>query len=392
MTDSEGQSAASAKRGLTALAWAHFLNDGYINYLPAVLPVLLVEFHIRLALVGSLIFAIQGIGSLLQPIIGWRADRKGGRSYVLAGLGMSALGASLIGLAPGYWPLLALLTIAGLGNAAFHPQALASARSITGSREGTAMSLFMIGGELGRGVWPVVAGLLVISLGLHSLWLFAVPGLLTLLLLARFTPHLPSVQSRAVRDAWQNNRGRILALVGFVGLRQTVSYGVVTFVPLLWHERGGSLIAGASLISIMLVVGIIGNFSGGMLADHVGRRPVIISSSLLSGVLLALFLFSGGMWLWVTLALLGIVVFATAPITILIGQDLFPKSHSLASGIALGVGNAIGAVAVFVLGFVAASYGISASMWWIAGLSFLGLPLALMLPERTARDSSVAVE
>jgi hypothetical protein len=32
-----------------------------------------------------------------------------------------------------------------------------------------------------------------------------------------------------------------------------MSFGVVTFVPLLWHERGGSLIAGASLISAMLI-------------------------------------------------------------------------------------------------------------------------------------------
>ncbi len=387
MGEDNTHTAASTRLGLAALAWAHFLNDGYINYLPAVLPVLLERFHIDLALVGSLILAIQGIGSLLQPIIGWRADRAGGRSYVLLGLGMSALGASVIGLAPGYWPLLGFLTIAGLGNAAFHPQALASARSITGKREGTAMSIFMIGGELGRGLWPVVAGLLVISLGLHSLWLFAIPGAITLLLLLRFVPRLPSQQTQAVRKAWQNNRGSVLALVGFVGLRQMVSYGVVTFVPLLWYARGGSLVAGASLISVMLVVGILGNFSGGILADRVGRRPVIISSSLFSGGLVALFLFSHGVWLWASLGLLGIAVFATAPVTILIGQDLFPKSHSLASGIALGAGNAAGALAVFVLGFVADAYGISAAMWWIAGLSLLGLPLAWVLPEKAVQNS-----
>lgn len=387
--DNETRTMPSAGLGLAALSWAHFLNDGYVNYLPAVIPVLLEQFHLQIALVGTMILAVQGVGSLLQPVLGWRADRTGGRSFVLVGLTMSALGASFIGLAPSYWLLIALLTVAGLGNAAFHPQALASARSITETREGAAMSFFLIGGELGRGVWPVVAGLLVMSLGLHSLWLFAIPGVLTLFILVRLTPHLAPVPSRAVRDAWQSNRRPTLALVGFVGLRQTVSYGVVTFVPLLWHAHGGSLIAGASLISVMLVVGILGNFSGGVIADYLGRRPVIISSSLLSAVLLALFLLSGGIWLWITLALLGIAVFATAPVTILVGQDLFPKSHSMASGIALGIGNAIGAFAIFVLGFVAQYYGIGASMWWIVVLSLLGLPLALMLPERSRHAAQI---
>ncbi|MGC8490632.1 MAG: MFS transporter [Syntrophobacteraceae bacterium] len=388
MSKSEKLAAPSSRLGLAALTWAHFLNDGYINYLPAVLPVLLTKFHMRIALVGSLILALIGIGSLLQPFLGWRADRTGGRSFVLVGLVLSALGTSLIGLAPGYWPLIALLVVSGLGNAAFHPQALAAARSITGARAGTGMSFFLIGGELGRGVWPVVAGFLVMSLGLRSLWLFAIPGVLTMLLLLRSVPHLAPVPSRLARDSWQRNRGRILALVGFVGLRGMVTYGVVTFVPLLWHARGGSLVAGASLISVMLVVGILGNFSGGVLADHVGRRPVIISSSILSSVLLALFLFSNGIWLWVSLAFLGIATFATAPVTMLIGQDLFPKSHSMASGITLGAGNTLGAVAIFVLGFVANSYGIDAAMWCIAGLSLLGLPLALMLPEKSWRPAA----
>ncbi|MCL4490202.1 MAG: MFS transporter [Chloroflexi bacterium] len=374
--------ARTPRVGLSALTWAHFLNDGYINYLPAVLPVLLEELHIPLALVGSLVLSLQGIGSLLQPLVGWRADRAGGRSFVLVGLGMSALGASLIALAPSYWPLIGLLIIAGLGSAAFHPQALASARALTRSREGLTMSFFLIGGELGRGLWPSVAGLLVVWLGLHSLWLFAIPGALTVLVLAQFTPSLPPEPSQAVRTAWESNRRPILALVGFVGLRGMISYGVVTFVPLLWHARGGSLIAGASLISVMLVVGVIGNFFGGVLADRIGRYPVIVGSSLFSALFLSLFLLSQGPWLWVSLAFLGIAVFSTAPVTMLIGQDLFPKSRSMASGIALGVGNALGAVAVFGLGFVAASYGIDASLWWIAGLSLLGLPLAWVLAKK----------
>jgi FSR family fosmidomycin resistance protein-like MFS transporter len=57
----------------------------------------------------------------------------------------------------------------------------------------------------------------------------------------------------------------------------------------------------------------------------------------------------------------------------------------MASGIALGVGNALGALAVFVLGFVAAHYGLTGALWCVAGLALLGLPLAMSPPERSRR-------
>ncbi len=367
---------------LGILAWAHFLNDGYVNYLPAILPALLQQLNIPLALVGSLVLALQGFGSLLQPITGWWADRIGGRRFILIGLTLSTASASLFGLAPNYWLLIALLAMAGLGNAMFHPQALSSARAtVRSQRHGLLMSMFLIGGEFGRGFWPSVAGLLVVLLGLHSLWLFALPGLATLLVLSRLVPAVPPRSPEAHQKGGTIRWVPALALVAFVGLRATVSYGVATFVPLLWHQQGGSLVAGASLISIMLLVGIVGNISGGMLADWIGRRPVLLGSSLFSALFLAIFMMVHGPWLWVSLALLGIASFATAPTTMLIGQDLFPNNRSMGSGLALGGGNAVGAFVIFGFGFVAASMGLATPLWCIAALSLLGIPLALVLTK-----------
>jgi FSR family fosmidomycin resistance protein-like MFS transporter len=372
----------SKRLQLGALTWAHFLNDGYVNYLPAILPLLLSQFNIPIVLVGTLIFATQGIGSLMQPLTGLWADHRGGRGFVLAGLAMSAIGASLLGIAPNYPVLLLLLVVIGLGNSFFHPQALATTRSLTERHEAIHMSLFLVGGELGRGIWPGLAGLLVAWLGLHGLWVFAIPGALTIALLSIFAPSLnPRIETNGI-GVTQPQHGKIFALVGFVGLRGMVSYGVATFTPILWHSQGGSLIGGASLISIMLIVGIFGNLSGGFLADRFSRRGVLMASSLLSALFLVYFLYSRGILLWFTLALLGVAVFSTAPITMLIGQDLFPSNRSLASGIALGIGNALGAAAVFGLGFVAGHFSLRAPFWWMAALALLGLPLAWMLTSR----------
>ena len=135
----------------------------------------------------------------------------------------------------------------------------------------------------------------------------------------------------------------------------------------------------------MLLVGILGNLFGGLVVDRIGRRPVLLASSLLSAIFLSLFMMASGPWLWVALGLLGVASFATAPVTMLIGQDLFPRSRSLGSGMALGMGNALGTLVVLVLGFVAARYGLEAPLWWIAALSLLGIPFALLLTRRPSR-------
>ncbi|MGA9752551.1 MAG: MFS transporter [Acidobacteriota bacterium] len=385
MNETDTKSAEERQFGrLGVLAWAHFMNDGCINYLPGILPLLLERLSVPLALSGSLILALQGLGSLLQPVAGWWADRCGGRAFVVGGLVLSVLGGSVLGLAPDYWALIAILVFAGLGNAAFHPQALAGARQIAGKRAGLTLSVFLVGGELGRSLWPTLAGLVVAWLGLHGLWIVALPGALTVLLLARAAPSLPVRPAQPLGGAFRAQRAAVWALVGFVGLRALVSYGVSIFVPLLWHAKGGSLLGGASLITVMLGVGIVGNLAGGALADRIGRRPVLVGSSVLSGLFLALFLLASGAWLWLLLGLLGMATFATAAVTMLVGQDLFPHHHSMASGLALGVGNAAGAAAVFLLGFVAGRFGLHAALWSIVALAFLGIPLALVLPERPA--------
>ena len=372
-----------SRRRLLGMSWSHFLNDGTVNYLPGVLPAVLVALHIPLALAGTVMAALL-FGQALQPLAGWLADRAGGRGFVIAGLAGSSLGGALIGLAPDYWMLLVVLALIGVSNSLFHPQALAAVRSLDHRRQGLSMSVFLVGGELGRGAWPFFASLVVVWLGLHALWVLELPALITLPFLFHWLPRLPARHPEAARIAWRRHLKDIALLVTYAGLRATVTFAVATFVPLLWRARGGSLVGGASLITTMLVIGIIGNLGGGYLADRLGRRPVMVSASLLSALLLALFLYAHGPWLWVSLAALGIAVFATLPVTILMGQDILPENRSLGSGLALGLANGLGAVAVFLLGPLAAAWSIESVLWISVLLSVISAPLALFLPEHRA--------
>jgi FSR family fosmidomycin resistance protein-like MFS transporter len=371
---------------LSVMSWAHFLNDGVSNYLPGILPALLVELRLPVAMAGTIMAALL-IGQALQPVYGWFADRIGGRGFVLLGVGGTAVGGALIGLAPNAWVLVGLLGWIGLTNSMFHPQALAAVRRLGAEREGLFMSAFLVGGEFGRGIWPVVGSLVAVKFGLHALWVLAVPALVTLPLIHYWAPvqprrprHLPAVD-------WRRHLPGLSKLVAYSSLRAVLIFSLVTFVPLVWHGRGGSLVSGASLIATLLVAGIVGNVGGGHLADRIGRHRVLLGASALFTLALAVFLVTTGAALWFTLALLGVAVFATLPVTILIGQDLLPEDRSLGSGLALGLSNGIGAVVLILLGALADQWGTVNVLWLNVGLGVIATALAVVLPTGESQQS-----
>ncbi len=381
--------ATSPQMAFGVLAWAHFLNDAYVNYVPALLPVLMLTHHFPVALAGTLVLALQGVTAMFQPLVGLWADRLGGRLFPWVGLGLAAVGASAVGLAPSYLALLAVLLLTGIGNTLFHPQALAAASALTRRRRGLGTSAFLVAGELGRGLGPLIMSALVAWRGLGALTLALVPALVTLPILARTTP--VQARSPAVGDGpspFAGKGGRTALLVAYAGLRATGSFGLLTFVPIFWKGRGGSLVGGASLLSVLLVVGIVGNLAGGWLADRAGRRALLSGSAILSAILLAAFIGAHGLWSWVTMGATGIALFSTMPVTMLVSHDLFPTHRSMASGLAIGSGNAAGALAAFALGPVAAAWGVHAALWAVVAALLLAAPVARFLPAGGSQRAS----
>ena len=171
-------------------------------------------------------------------------------------------------------------------------------------------------------------------------------------------------------------------LVLFSTLRSLMIFSVVTFVPLMWTQAGGSLITAASFVTVMLLVGVIGNVGGGRLSDRMGKRPLLVAATVLAVVMLAVFLQVSGLWLWPVLGVLGISLSATMPLGILVAQDILPGNHSLGAGLALGLANGLAALGVMALGPVAALWGPVAPLWVALAGGIACVPLAMSLPER----------
>lgn len=370
---------------LAAMSWTHFLNDGGAFFLPGILPAVIGHLHQPLFMVGPIVASIY-IGQILQPLFGIWADHIGGKFFVIGGLMLCVGTASLIGLSANVWILITLVLLSGLGSTAFHPQALSAARSLSGKRHAQGMAVFLVGGELGRGFWPLLASLIVVHLGLSHLWLIAIPTVLTIPWLIRAVPSQPAKPISGGKLLIRSHLRPFLLLVGFSAFRNFAVFGAIAFIPIMWHLRGGTLVQGAGILSTLLVTGIIGQIAGGTVADRWGRRHVLMASSIAMLVLLPILPHLGGLWLYVVAGLLGIACFSTYSSTLVIGQDIFPENRAMGSGIALGFSNAIGAMGLFPLGYVAANLG-STAVFYILTAACVGMLLMSLTFNRDAHPS-----
>jgi len=377
----ESAQAHPAYGRLSVLSWAHFLNDGAANYLPGILPAILMQMGLSVSLAGVLMGALV-IGQGLQPLTGLLADRVGGRSFTILGLGVGSIAAAMVAFTPNLVSLGFVLIVLGTANSFFHPQTLAAVRRSSGDRHGLGMSVFLIGGEIGRGVWPLAASLLVTAAGLGSIWVLGLPGLLTLPFLWRATISLPPRPRGAAKVEWHAHMKPLSILVLFSGLRGVLLYAVTAYVPVLWNQRGGSLVGGAGFLTTLMIVGLIGNLIGGHLGDRGGRRRVIAIGMVITVLGMGAFMLVDGIWMWILIAIVGIGLFATFPLTIVVAQDIVPENRSFGSGMALGLANAIGALGVMALGPVAEAWSVPAVLWVSILIGALSLPLLWFLPEK----------
>src|SRR5699024_5730191 len=248
------------------------------------------------------------------------------------------------------------------------------------TRQGMSMSIFLVGGAFWRGIWPVLATWCVVLGGLPWLAVRAIPGLATTILLYRVAPVLPARGHAATPIAWSEHWAPLARLVAYCGLRDFMTFAMAMLLPIMWSQEGGGLSVGASLITVMMVVGVLGNLAGGWLSEHLGARVLLLAAMVISGISAVALGFSNGLWLWLLTAILGIGLFATLPITVLMVQDELPENRSFGSGLALGLANALGAIMVIGIGPVIDHVGIEAAMGLVAFAAFLSCCIVPWIP------------
>jgi len=378
-----------AGRVLT-IAAGHAVHDTYTGFLAPLLPVFITNLSLSKTEAGLLTVFMQG-PSLLQPAIGYLADRVSLRYLVILGPAAAAVMMSLLGIAPSYAMLALLLTVVGVSSAGFHAVAPVMAGNLSGRRLGQGMSFWMVGAELGRTLGPIVvvsAIKLLTPQGLPWLMTFGLLGSAVLYTRLRdVSVQLPKAgQGLPWSQALRGMRRFVVLLVNITVVRALMIAALTTYLPTFLSEEGADLwFAGVSL-TVLEAAGTVGALLGGSLSDRLGRRLVLLASFLASPLLMLVFLTANGWSRLPILLLLGFTALSNMPVLMALVQENFPANRALANGIYLAltfVSNSVMAVAVGALGDL---FGLRLAFTASAIAPLLGVPLILLLPGKAGKQ------
>ena len=164
-------------RSLLIVSFGHFATDFYSSFMPLIWPLVSGPLGLTYGMVGAASTIFMTASSLAQPVFGYLGDRFSSRFWAALGLGTAAVCLGLLGFVDSYAGLLAVVTLVGLGAAAYHPQGAMNAAIAAGKQKATGMSIFSIGGTAAYAIGPLAASLLLTSvLGLKITVVLAVPA------------------------------------------------------------------------------------------------------------------------------------------------------------------------------------------------------------------------
>jgi FSR family fosmidomycin resistance protein-like MFS transporter len=336
---------------------------------------------------GSLVPFLQ-ISSLLQPVIGHLADRATLRWIVVLGPAVTATAMSLLGWAPGYMVLALLLLVAGVSVAAFHATAPVAVGYLSGRRLGRGMGLWMVGGELGRTLGPLVVVSALAVMSPRSMVFLALAGVATSVVLHFRLRDVP-LRSRGDGEQvpWRRAvgamRGTMVVLAGLIMLRGMMTMSATVFLPLFLTEEGANVWLAGAALSIVEAAGIAGALAGGWVSDHVGRRAVLVFGQIAAPIALLAFLAADGAMRIALLPFLGFALLAIPPVFMAVVQERFSESRALANGVYLSLNFVIRSLAAIGYGAVGDAFGLSTAMVIAACAAFGGLPLIWLLFRHT---------
>ncbi|MHB0987990.1 MAG: MFS transporter [Bellilinea sp.] len=370
---------------VAVLSAGHSVQDTYQAFLPALLPILIEKFSLMKTEAG-LLSVFSSFPSLLQPVIGYLADNVGPRYFVILAPGVSAVMMSLLGVAPTYLIAALLLIVAGISSASIHATGPVIAGRLSAQRLGMGMSFWMMGGEIGRVLGPLVIVSAVEYLKPRNTPWLAIGGVLTSVFLYF---QLRNLNGRAFilaaappwREALKAMRPVLLPVSAILLLRAFAFVSVTTFLPTYLTEQGANLMMAGASLSVMQAAGVAGAFLGGSLSDRLGRRPVLITGMVLTAVTLFAFTSLEGWVLFPLLLALGFSLLSVAPIIMAIVQESFPESRALANGVYMAVSFISSSIVAVLIGAIGDLSSLRTAYYVSAALALAGLPFILGLPR-----------
>lgn len=378
------------KKYLYALSAGHFSCDINTGALPGLLPFFVTLYGMDYKLAAGLMFASSFLSSIIQPLIGYISDKKSYAYLMPLGILLSGLSLGSVAFIHDYTLIFVAVTLMGIGNAIFHPEA---ARMVNGLSEGNkalSMSIFSTGGSAGFCIGPILGASLATIWGMDALIFFGgfciiMSSIIAFLMprMRRMVKHIAKQQAHDEAENKENDWNAFGRLTIFVIVRAALYTSLTTFLPLYCvNILNQSEAVGSVTITVLAMVGIFTNWMGGYAADRWGNSFVLRIGMTVMGLALLAFNFNHNLaLLYVIVGCAGFALYACVGPMVVLGQTYLKKNIGMASGVTLGIGFSAGGVIAPMLGWVADTHGLEYVFYILPLFALTGLLTTFVLKD-----------
>ncbi|MDB6118482.1 MAG: transporter [Verrucomicrobiaceae bacterium] len=380
---------------LFAISFSHLLNDVIQALLPAIYPVLKHSYSLSFTQVGLITLTFQVTASLLQPVVGFYTDKKPMPYSLMTGMGLTLCGLVSLAMAHSFHMILFSAALVGSGSAIFHPEASRIAHMAAGKRRGLAQSLFQVGGNMGSSFGPLLAALIIVPRGQHSILYFSVLAFAGVILLwqvgrwqgrnlHRLHPK-PTNAGAAGSTVPKDKVALALAiLVALIFSKYIYLVSLTNYYTFYLIDKFHLSIEGAQYYLFLFLFAVAaGTIIGGPVGDRIGRKRVIWGS-ILGVAPFSLLLPHVGLHMTAALSIIIGLVLASAFSAILVyAQELLPGKVGMIAGLFFGLAFGFAGIGAALLGVVADHTSLNFVFHACAYLPLIGL-LTMFLPDTGA--------
>ena len=388
------QASPLVMRVIGACALAHLINDLIQAVLPAIYPMLKLNYGLSFAQIGLITLTFQLTASLLQPWVGYHTDRHPKPWLLPAGSLCTLVGILMLAFVGSFPAILLASALVGIGSSTFHPEASRIARLASGGRYGLAQSTFQVGGNAGTAFGPLLAAAIIIPYGQGNVaWfgLFAAFAIVVLYGLSRWYRHHLTLfklkQGGVATHGLSAGRVKfallILALLVFSKYFYMASF--TSYFTFFLIEKFDLSVASSQLY-LFLFLGAVaaGTFFGGPIGDRIGRKQVIWFSILGVAPFSLLLPHVGLFWTGVLSMVIGFILASAFSAIVVFAQELMPGNVGMIAGLFFGLMFGFGGIGGALLGYLADIHGIEEVFLICSFLPLLGI-LTALLPSLKAR-------
>ncbi|ALC88309.1 Fosmidomycin resistance protein [Bacillus sp. FJAT-22090] len=384
-----------------AIGVCHLFNDSLQSVIPAMFPVLEEERGLTFTQLGLISFMLNIVASVLQPVVGFISDKKPMPYALPLGMISSFVGIAGIAFSAEYWMILVSVVFLGFGSAIFHPEGSRVSFMAAGSKRGLSQSIYQVGGNSGQALAPLISAFILVPFGQKGAALFLIVAAIGIFLLSRISiwykkeleveklskrkktilSSLPPLSKKQV--------GIALTLLMIIIFARSFYVTNMTnfYIFHLMENYDLSIKKGQLFIFIFLVLGAVGTFFGGPMADRFGRKNVILLSMAVP-IPLSLILPHVPIWAVVLLlVIIGFSIMLSFSVTVVYAQELVPSKIGTMAGLTVGLAFGMGAIGAVLIGILMDNVGVYTTMIIVSTLPLIGL-VALALPT----DRKIAVQ